>query len=225
MRRLAALLFCLTLFCAPLPALASTEDLAQTNRLLQAEYELAKSQKLYFIFDLQAAQILFRVSGVTLAKLPILSLHSWGRPADGIAYALARRSARKEPVRQQIVIPDGKEPEKPATPAPPVKPGEIKAPELQALEIADMPTQYELELDEGTLLTIRAPLAENADYQEKYRYYLDKYSWYVTRSLSSLREHRQGGSHNETLITLPEREARMLYWSFQVGERCLVRWP
>jgi len=27
-------------------------DLAQTNRLLQAEYQLAKSQKLYFIFDL-----------------------------------------------------------------------------------------------------------------------------------------------------------------------------
>jgi hypothetical protein len=26
-------------------------------------------------------------------------------------------------------------------------------------------------------------------------------------------------------LTLPAREARMLYWSFQEGGRCLVRWP
>lgn len=223
MRPLAAFFILLMLICHP--AAAATDDLAQSNRLLQAEYELAKSQKLYFIFDLPAQQILFKVSGVTLAKLPVLDLHSWGRPADGIAYTLGRRNARKEPSREKIIIPDGKEPVKPAAPVPPAKPGEIKAPELQALEITDMPTEYELELDDGTLLTIRTPLAEKADYKEKYRFYLDRYSWYVTRSLASIREPREGGSHSETLIILPQREAQMLYWSFQVGERCLVRWP
>ena len=200
-------------------------ELVQTNRLLQAEYELAKSQQLYFIFDLQAAQILFKVSGVSVAKLPILSLRSWGRPADGIAYTLEKRTARKEPTREQIAIPDGKEEPKPATP-PPAKPGEApKAPELQALEIADMPTEYTLQLNDGTLLTVRSTLAETADFKEKFRYSVDKYSWYLTRPLLSIWHHRHGSEYNEMLLTLPEREARMLYWSFQEGARCLVHWP
>jgi len=222
MRFIAALLLTFLLW---MPAAADElAELAQTNRLLQAEYELAKSEQLYFIFDLQASQILFKVSGVAVARLPILSLRSWGRPADGIAYTLKKRSARKEPEREQIAIPDGKEEAKPQ-PVPP-KPGEPpKAPEVQALEITDMPTEYVLELNDGTLLTVRATLAEDADFKEKLRHYLDKYSWFVTRPLISISHHRQGNAYNEMLLTLPAREARMLYWSFQEGGRCLVRWP
>jgi hypothetical protein len=217
----------LTLLCwVPVAAADETAELAQTNRLLQAEYELAKSEKLYFIFDLQAAQILFKVSGVTVARLPILALRSWGRPSDGIAYTLSKRSARQEPQRDQVVIPDGKEEAAPATPPPPPKPGEApKAPELQALEIADMPTEYVLELNDGTLLSVHSELTEDADFQGKLRYYWDSYSWYITRPLKSIKQHRQGGTHNEMRLTLPAREARMLYWSFQEGGRCLVRWP
>jgi hypothetical protein len=225
MRRL---LLCLlvVLLLAPLATAEELAELAQTNRLLQAEYELAKSQKLYFIFDLPAARILFKASGITLAEAPILSLRSWGRPADGLTYTLAQRTARKEPEREQIAIPDGKEEEKPAAPVPPPKPGEApKPPALQALEISDMPTEYTLELDDGTLLTVRAPLAADVDPKEKFRYYLDKYSWYIDRPLKSIWHHRQGTKYNEMLLTLPEREARMLYWSFQVGGRCLVHWP
>jgi hypothetical protein len=211
-----------------MPTAAADElaELAQTNRLLQAEYELAKSQQLYFVFDLQSAQILFKVSGVTVAKLPVLSLRSWGRPADGIAYTLSKRTARKEPVREQIVIPDGTEPEKPATPAPPPKPGEPpKAPDLQALEIADMPTKYLLQLDDGTLLNIRATLPETATFKEKLANTVDRFAWLLSRPLISVWHHRHGNTYNEMLLTLPEREARMLYWSFQEGARCLVRWP
>lgn len=221
------LTFCLFLLLwVPGAAADELAELAQTNRLLQAEYELAKSQKLYFIFDLQASQILYRVSGVTVATLPILSLRSWGRPADGIAYTLSKRTARKEPEREQIVIPDGKEEEAPKPPPTPPKPGEApKAPELQALEIDDMPTEYTLQLDDGTLLSVRSTLPEKAGIKEKLRYYYDKYSWFVTRPLISISHHRQGTAYNEMRLTLPEREARMLYWSFQEGGRCLVHWP
>lgn len=223
--RLLLTIFLTLLLSGPATADELTE-LAQTNRLLQAEFALAKSQKLYFIFDLQASEILYRVSGVTVAKLPILSLRSWGRPADGIAYTLTKRTARKEPEREQIAIPDGKEEAKPAAPTPPPKPGDApRAPEVQALEIADMPTEYTLQLDDGTLLTVRSTLAENVSFKEKIRYYYDKYSWFITRPLISISQHRQGNTYNEMLLTLPEREARMLYWSFQEGGRCLVHWP
>ena len=223
--RLLLTMFLTLLLWVPAAAADELAELAQTNRLLQAEYELAKSQQLYFIFDLQASEILYRVSGVTVARLPILSLRSWGRPNDGIAYTLSKRSARKEPKRDQVVIPDGKEEAAPATPPPP-KPGEApKAPELQALEITDMPTEYVLELNDGTLLSVRSTLAEDADFQGKLHYYWDSYSWYITRPLKSITQHRQGGTYNEMRLTLPAREARMLYWSFQEGGRCLVRWP
>jgi len=224
--RLLLTMFLTLLLWVPAAAADELAELAQTNRLLQAEYELAKSQQLYFIFDLQAAQILFKVSGVSVARLPILSLRSWGRPADGIAYTLVKRTARKEPTREQIAIPDGKEAEKPAAAPAPPKPGEApKAPELQALEIGDMPTEYTLQLNDGTLLTVRSTLAENADFKEKLRYNYAKYSWFITRPLISVWQHRHGNTYNEMLLTLPEREARMLYWSFQEGARCLVHWP
>jgi hypothetical protein len=224
MRLLTLVIF--LLLWAPLASADESADLAQTNRLLQAEYDLAKSQNLYFIFDLQTSRILYRVSGTTVAELPILSLRSWGRPADGIAYTLSKRTARKEPTREKIAIPDGKEEEKPASPKPPPKPGEApKPPDVQALEISDMPTEYTLLLNDGTLLTVRTTLPETADYKEKFRFYYDKYSWFVTRPLISISQHRQGNTYNEMLLTLPEREARMLYWSFQEGGRCLVHWP
>jgi hypothetical protein len=225
MRPLLAILLTLLLW-VPTAAADELADQAQTNRLLQAEFELAKSQKLYFVFDLQASRILYRVSGVTVAELPILSLRSWGRPADGLAYTLASRTARKKPEREQIAIPDGKEEEKPAAPTPPPKPGEApKAPELQALEIADMPTQYTLVLNDGTLLTVRSTLPESSGFSEKIRHFYDKYSWFISRPLISIWQHRQRNTYNEMLLTLPEREARMLYWSFQEGGRCLVHWP
>ena len=138
-------------------------ELAQTNRLLQAEFELAKSQKLYFIFDLPALDPLpgQRCHGGQAADpLPA----QLGRPADGIAYTLIKRTARKEPVREQICHPRWQGGGKPAAPAPPPKPGEApRAPEVQALEITDMPTEYTLQLDDGTLLTVRSTLAEHAN--------------------------------------------------------------
>jgi hypothetical protein len=220
------IIFLSLLLWVPVANADELAELAQTNRLLQAEYELAKSQKLYFIFDLPADKILFRVSGLTVAELPILSRRSWGRPSDGIAYTLSKRIASKEPEREKIAIPDGKEEDKPKPPPAPPKPGEPpKAPDVQALEITDMPSDYDLQLDDGTLLTIRTTLLETADFKTKLKYNFDKYSWYISRSLISISHHRQGTEYNETLLTLPEREARMLYWSFQEGGRCLIRWP
>ena len=75
------------------------------------------------------------------------------------------------------------------------------------------------------MLTVRSTLDENAGFKEKFRYNVDKYSWFITRPLISVWRHRQGTTYNEMLLTLPAREARMLYWSFQEGARCLVRWP
>jgi hypothetical protein len=213
--------------CTPAAAVDEAADLAQTNRLLQAEYDLAKSQTLYFVIDLPAHRILFRASGTTLAELPILSLRSWGRPADGISYTLAKKSARDEPVREQVLIPPapGKEPEKPVQPVIEAnKPAVPTPPALQALEIADMPTEYVLQLDDGTLLTVHADLPEGGT-MAKLRQKLTRLSWFFTRPLISVWQHWRGNSYNEMLLTLPEREARMLYWSFQEGARCLVRWP
>ena len=212
------------LLCSPVAAADETAELAQTNRLLQAEYELAKSQQLYFFIDLKANRIYFRTSGVTLAELPILSLRSWGRPADGIAYTLAKKTAREEPVREQVLIPPapGKEPDKPAEPV--IEAKKPQAPALQALEIADMPTEYVLQLDDGTLLTVHAEL-NDANMLTKLRWQAVRSSWFLTRPLISVWHRWHGSTYNEMFLTLPEREARMFYWSFQEGARCLVRWP
>lgn len=205
----------------------ATDDAAsllQSNRLLGAEFDLAKTQQLYFVIDLPDKHIFFRTSGVTLAELPILSLSIWGRPADGITYTLAKKTARQEPVREQVLIPPapGKEPEKPVEPV--IESGKPAAPALQALEIADMPTDYVLQLDDGTLLAVHAKL-EEAGFLARMRQKIAHAFWFLARPLISVWHRVHGSSYNEVLLILPEKETRMLYWSFQEGAHCLVRWP
>jgi hypothetical protein len=120
-----------------------------------------------------------------------------------------------------VLIP-GKEAEKPAEPE--IAADKPKAPVVQALEIADMPTEYQLQLDDGTLLTVRSRLEESTLWS-RVRQRAARLGWIFTRPLISVWKHWHGTPYNEMLLTLPEREARMLYWSFQVEARCLVRWP
>ncbi len=68
-----------------------------------------------------------------------------------------------------------------------------KAPELQALEIADMPTEYVLQLDDGTLLTVPFGAWGDASMSRKnFDTTLDRYSWFITRPLISVWQHRHG---------------------------------
>lgn len=215
-----ALCFCLV----TLPA--QSDDLGQlqsVNRLLRTELEQARKGQVYFSFDLPQQQILIKASGQTLARLPLQEVRSWGVAPVETTRTITQKTARQEPKRDQIVVQKPEEPTPaPATPVASAEGEEAAKPkgsfELQALELSDMPRDYQIVFDDGLLLSVHGVEGEKPSLSERAW-------WYLSRPLISDWHFFQGKSYTEMRLIMPLREARMLYWSSTEGSLCLFPQP
>lgn len=176
------------------------------NRLLQAEYQLAKQDQLYLLFDLSARQVRLKASGVVLAALPLAQVQQQGIFGTEGVRTLSTRQASSPPERVAI------------DPKAERKPGAF---ELQALELDDMPSAYRLLLDDGSVLLI-TPLAEGP--WEEVAATFGGWYWRLSRPLISRWHLLRAKSYTEVRLTLAAHDARRLYWSFQEGTPCLIAW-
>ncbi len=198
---------CLATEAAVLPSLAAS------NRLLQAELELARTKQLYFFCDTAQGRLLFRVSGATVAELAIAEVRQWGvRPADGRRTVLSKQ-ASSSPEREKIG---------PAAEAPKEAKKESGPFQLKALEIDDMPTSFQVLLDDGLRLNVRSrPAGKTGRLREKVGLAL----WYLRRPLISDWYFLRGKPYTELLLVLPPRDAQRLYWSLAEGSPFLIAAP
>lgn len=200
------------------------QQLQATNRLLRAELELAQKGKLYMVFDLHEQQIQFKLSGVTAARLTITDTRYWGPEPSEKVRLLQMKEEVKSAEREKIQV-------APVAEVPPVvatTTAEPKAPEaapkpfaLQALEIDDMPAQYHMVLDDGIRISVRSAREEGMI--AFFRDQAERLWWYLSRPLVSLWQYFQGKTYTEVVLTLPSRDAQLLYWSFNEGAPCLLR--
>ena len=211
MRLVLAILLSLALAAGAAGARESRSETANANRLLRAELDLARTPKVYFIFDLVQRRIRLKAAGFPVAEMPIAGLRLWGAGPAVKVHTLTGKETWFPPQRQKIEVAAG-EPEKDAT-HPFV---------LQALELDDMPTSFRAELDDGSILTIRsAPEGLFSRLWEGGRILF----WYLTRPLISDWRFLRGKPYTEVRLTLPARDVRLLYWSFSEGAPCLIAWP
>jgi hypothetical protein len=181
---------------------ADLAALEEANALLQAEYQLAKKEQLYFFFDLPARQVRIKASGVTLATLPAAQVQQRGQRGQAGLRSLRARQTSSPPQRVAI------------------DPGAVKKAgkfELQALELDDMPDAYRLLLDDGTILTV-APRTEG--FWGQLTEMTAQLRWRLICKWYSLR----GKPYTELRLTLAAPDARRLYWSFQEEMACLIAW-
>ena len=190
-------------------------DLQAENIMLKAELQLAKSNKLYMVVDLPGEAVLFKAGGVVVNRLPFIASRLEGPSPLPALRTLKGKIAEKQPKRQEVKIVTEAEMEA----APPPVPG---VDTLVALEIDDMPEIYQLELDDGLLLAVKAP--PSGDFKTKaVRYWRDAVeavkSWYQTL------QRKMGGGPTGTriVLNLAGPDARQFYWSFDEGMACLVR--
>lgn len=221
--RLLVLAFCLCLMA--LPAQGDELELLQTdNRLLKVELEQARKGQVYFSFDLAQKLVAIKVSGLTLAQLPLTEVRSWGASVTATSRTITKKSARQEPKREQIVIPPPEQaspPAKPPASAPTASEEAVKpkpAFELQALELSDMPRDYQITFDDGLQMTVHGVEGETPSFYERAW-------WYLSRPLISDWHFFKGKPYTELRLIMPLREARMLYWSSSEGSLCLFLQP
>jgi hypothetical protein len=208
------LLFMLLLFPQVLRA-GELADLQSANFLLKSELQLAKGAKLYMYIDLPGKAILFKAGGVVINRLPIADSHVTGTLPASVLRTMSAKKAEKLPKRKEVKIATEAEILSAPLPAPGVD-------TLVALEIGDMPESYQLILDDGLVLVVKAP--PTGDFKAKAaRYWRDGVEavkeWYRSMLL------KMHGEAETPLIVLNLNgaDARQFYWSFDEGMPCLIK--
>lgn len=206
------LLLLLLMFGLAAPAVVAGEGdlsaLQQANALLQAEHELSRTGEPYLVVDLPAQVLSLKASGLTLADWTIIAYRRWGHPSALPAARLVRKASLDEPERDVQVV-NIAAPETETPPKPP-----------KAFELADMPTAYRLRLDNGTDISVRSA---SSHWFGRLRSAVAVPFWYLSRPLISDWKFIHGSPYNELALSLTEQDARMVYWAFNEGGRCIIR--
>jgi hypothetical protein len=185
--------------------MSEADKLLEENSLLKAELQLAKSSKIYIIFDLPAKTIMMKAKGILLKELPVESFTLWGTPVGPKPLPLLGKTALVKPERKEI-IPRTEDAE--------------DASEPEVLQLEDMPLRYELKFDDGIQISVRPK--PTGVISTLFNLLASLRSSLITRPLGTLWNglHRQ--NFTEIVLVLNENDARSLYWSFQEGFQCII---
>lgn len=203
------LLFSMRSFAIPAESKdAKTLEIIEEKLLLEAEYELTKSPKLYFIFNLRESKIYLKVRGKTLREWQVEMVRFWGDAIPLKAISLVKKSALFAPRRENI------------------EPGQNKDSsnvEIDALEIGDMPGSYTLSFAGGVRVYI--------DYRRGGFFSLigslgRTLKWISAPPMLTLWYSLSRRSFTAIDIVLKDKsEAGSLYWVFTEGNYCILFLP
>lgn len=188
---------------------AETPNILQTQKLVTAEYELAKQPNFYFMLDIRRKTIELRVKGMALRTWKVASFRYWGLPSLSGSVSLIKKSALKPP--QRNIIKPGEAEKKAA------EPGKF---ELEALELKDMPTRFSLDFDNGLHVSVRTTGAGRETGLQRLS---TAWNWYVKLPLKNLSMAKKGKPLSELEFTFSnDKDAQALYWIFFEGIKGLV---
>jgi hypothetical protein len=203
----AFILISIILLSAEASPVSEADRLMEENSFLKAEVELARSSKIYVIFDLAAKKILMKAKGILLKELPVESYSQWGTPVRPKPLPLLGKTALVKPERKEI---------KPKTDV------AENAPEPEVLQLEDMPVRYQLKFDDGIQISVKPK--STGMISTLFNLAASLKSCLITRPMGTLWNGLRRQSFTEIVVALNENDARSLYWSFQEGFQCIVIW-
>lgn len=168
---------------------------ADETQLLQAELALAKKNVVYSVIDLAQARIQIKAAGITLREFPIHAIDTWGPGFQAGAYVMTDRHAEEEPQRTLID---------------PKKAGSEASAELDALERADMPTNFVLNYEGNIAVHVIGKPAELGDRMRE----ASREAWkYLSRPLVFLWKKFKQEEHTLIELELDPVDSQSIYWS------------
>jgi len=181
------------------------EKMVRSQQEINAENDLAKEPRFYFMLDVRQKNLELRVRGMVLRAWKLRDMRFWGKPAFSKTVQLVRKSTLKPPRRNVIKPGEGA-----SAPKDPTKF------ELEALELKDMPRSFSLEFDNGLNISVKAvekglkALRANID-------------WYAIIPVKGFFRARNGKPVSELeLRFVDEKDAQAIYWIFFEGIKGLV---
>ena len=200
---------CNALFAAANVSADDIHDLSIENELLESELALAQKAKVYFIFNLKDKKVYIRARGATLKELPIVKVKAWNLYIPAKPQALLKRSTLFKPRREDI------KPQEKET-------GSSDKFEIDALELDDMPSRFNLILDDYVTITVRPTSHGVLSYLGNMGYSL---LWHISRPLITLWGFLGKKPYSSIYISMEKMDAQSLYWSFYEGSQCIIYNP
>lgn len=207
MKRLPLILLFISLLAGSASAGDDKDKYIRENRLLEEELALARKPDIYFVFNLKEKKACIKARGIPLRELQINDFRFWGSPVSGNVYRLKKKSTFIKPGREVI------------------KPGESKEKdnfEIDALELADMPSRYTLVLEGGVNIFIR-PQTEGI--LSGIGNFFHTSMRFLIRPLSMLWYALRGKPYTAIDIILDRNDARAVYWSLSEGSGAIIYPP
>lgn len=197
-------------------------------RLLEEELELAKLPNAYFLLDLREKRLLLRAGGTDLRSWELRGVRAWGAPGEVKTLTLVAKTTLNPPERVEIK-PGGEEgaPEaaaendaaKKSTAGSPT-PAKPEVFELEALELKDMPKSFQMVLDGGLRVSVRAAGGSLGSTLGRI---WNALRWSVGRPLEALYMKARRKPVRFLELTLNEdKDVQALYWSLYDGIKGLI---
>lgn len=199
---------------------------ALRDRFLREDLALAKTLSLYFVINLKSRTMSLRAGGLTLREWTVAGLRAWGVPQPFEPLAIEMKSTLFPPKRSEIIP----TPEEGAgtAPAPAEKADKKKkkakqktqVPELEALELKDMPSRFSLFLSDGTRVYFRPRAQKFLARIASFGHSLSWYSWVPLKHLW-FRLRKKPFSAIDIKLEGAE-DCQSIYWSLAEGAKGLI---
>jgi len=189
---------------APLPA--ETPSTHKVHRAaLESELRLARKPGVYFVFDLLNGRVRIKARGMVLQDLAITEESLWGTLEETQPLILEARSSIGKPERQRVPV------------------GETASSTMpSALEVRDMPCRYRLHFSGGLTLRVNS---QSSHFREQLASGVYALFWSLGRPIVSLAGLVRGNAFRWIDVTLPEEDAKTLYWTITDGAPAILYPP
>jgi len=215
--------------------------IAERNTFLTEMLSLSEKPKQYFIFNIEENKILLMIRGIVLREWTVDHMMFTGTPLPIKSFSLESKSVQLAQLRYHIKVDDPSDNNNgsnntnagsttansaDAKNAGDKKAGDNKKPAkfpLDALEIDDMPTDYQLFINGGISINVRSQ-PEAADAKIKNATYLLK--WYLYNPIIAIKSYFNKTTYMKMDIFFKDQtEAQALFWAFTEGTECIILFP
>ena len=201
---------------------------ALQDRFLREDLALAKTSSLYFVIHLKSRTISLRAGGLTLKEWTVAGLRAWGAPQPFEPLAIEKKSTLFPPKRSEIIPTSDEGAETAPAPATAEKADKKKkkekqksqVPELEALELKDMPQRFILFMSDGTRVYFRPRAHKLLARIASFGHSLSWYSWVPLKNLW-FRLRKKPFSAIDIKLEGAE-DCRSIYWSLAEGSKGLI---
>ncbi|MDI6845652.1 MAG: hypothetical protein QME28_05890 [Candidatus Saccharicenans sp.] len=215
-----------------------THEVLKENRFLEEELKLARTPQYYFVLNLRDGMLELKARGMVLRVWKAKKIRYTGKPVPLQVTSLKNKTALNPPERKVVKPGAGQPQETEKKTGAPTSENKNKKKEekresqetartatdsfeVEALEITDMPSSFELNFDNDLRIYVRSP----ADSREKWRRIKENFLWYAWNPVKYLINRKSELQPQLILYFDTHRQSQGIYWAFVDGIKGIIWYP